>query len=506
MERKPFKFVLNNLRDENIYLLFTADAVSGSTGITVNQPICITAVTDNTLVFDYVNSGRLYFVEGPIYSGTPIGPNTAYYYSWIEFSQKHADITGNTHQFWVNLTNVDVSAMQLSLSGTATDGTTFSLGYEKSANDIIKYCKDNFVGSINNTGKPKVIAPNVNGKPYPRYNDYFKSLVKSNAAMTIVSDGSPAVTFTGNFCETVDNIGLLNVLLKDVNGNTIKIYSSAITSDIIYRCDGATLYYNDICYPENRGDSGATAVVTNSVFRNIMIGLNEGYFSTTGTNSTCDFAAMTPFTNGGNDYAEYIHSVSNSYGYPYADNNLKVLVTPTASTETALYITICKDDTPFGYTAGKFTPQTPSCGNYEINIGQDSNVGKVTCDNLQFPQQENGAYMGYIPKSDDWNKIWFDDGVNKNYILYNTKDIQTGATEANVIWSGANGQSVLVGAPPQWQKLPAGATGEYTLNYGSNVTINPLANNPIEPQKKSCWRIIIAKILEYIIFWNKWSK
>ncbi len=478
MTSQPFKFVLNNLRNNDINLLFTADKVVGSTGITINEPIAITAITNNTLLFDYVDSGRLYFVDGPILSGNPLGPNSAYYYTWIEFSQKNNDITGNTKQFWVNLTNVDVTAMQLSLSGTSTDGEDFSLGYEKSANDIIDYCNTKFKGSINNLGKPKVIAPNVNGLPYPSYDDYVTMLVDNNSELMIISDGSPSVTFTGNFCNIEDEIGTLNLSIKDTNGNTIKIYSTGLTTDIIYRCDGATLYYNDICYLQNRGDSGSTAVITNSVFRNIMIGLNEGYFSKDGTNSSCDFSAISPFTNGGNGYAEYIHSVSNSYGFPYADNNLKVLVTPIASIETPLVITICDDDKPFGYTEGKFTPQTPSCGEYEFNIGPSSNVGKITCGNFEFPQQSDGSYWGYIPESADWKELCFNDGITKNYILYNTKDIQTGST-TNVIAIGENGEQVINGALPMWVKLPSAATAKYSLQFGASNTLNPNANNPV---------------------------
>ena len=59
-----------------------------------------------------------------------------------------------------------------------------------------------------------------------------------------------------------------------------------------------------------------------------MIGINEGYFSMTNpaNNDNSMFPGLVPFATGdGNQYAQVIHEGSNSYGFPYADSNLKVL-------------------------------------------------------------------------------------------------------------------------------------------------------------------------------------
>ena len=46
-------------------------------------------------------------------------------------------------------------------------------------------------------------------------------------------------------------------------------------------------------------------------------------------------------------YAQIIHETSNSYGFPYADSNLKTLLV--AAIDTPIAVTILKDDESGGY-------------------------------------------------------------------------------------------------------------------------------------------------------------
>jgi len=55
------------------------------------------------------------------------------------------------------------------------------------------------------------------------------------------------------------------------------------------------------------------------------------------------FLREKPFRNSqGNVYAQIVHETSNSYGFPYADANLKTLVV--AAIDSPITLTILKDD------------------------------------------------------------------------------------------------------------------------------------------------------------------
>lgn len=97
--------------------------------------------------------------------------------------------------------------------------------------------------------------------------------------------------------------------------------------------------------PQNRPDNGArdaSTVYTNSLFRNLCIGINEGYFTAEGPNDSSKFSSEKPFRNSqGNVYAQILHETSNSYGFPYADANLKTL--PVAAIDSPITLIILKD-------------------------------------------------------------------------------------------------------------------------------------------------------------------
>jgi hypothetical protein len=75
------------------------------------------------------------------------------------------------------------------------------------------------------------------------------------------------------------------------------------------------------------------------LFRNLCIGINEAYFTANGPNDSWKFSSDKPFQNGqGNVYAQIMHESSNSYGFPYADSNLKPLLVASIATPVTLTI------------------------------------------------------------------------------------------------------------------------------------------------------------------------
>ena len=139
------------------------------------------------------------------------------------------------------------------------------------------------------------------------------------------------------------------ISLTSAEGDTFQVLQSQFTTEICYRCDGGTLIYNGATVDQNQSPQTTDAqLYANSTFRNILIGINEGYFKNAGPNISEAFPGQVPFATGdGSKYAQVLHENSNSYGFPYADSNLKVLIT--ADPSKTLTMTICTDLEAIGY-------------------------------------------------------------------------------------------------------------------------------------------------------------
>lgn len=283
-------------------------------------------------------------------------PNSNQYYGWIEFSK-----TSETDGLWINLSNVDIVGLPLALDGVLPTGDAFSLGYKKSVNDIITDLKNNALTGTTpaaaikqcDNGSVKIIAPNIQFPAYRSYQPYLDELAQAQAKLTIHTDTpkhAASKVFTGSFSDTDTIISLTD------GTDTFEVLKSQFKTEYLYRCDGGTVIYNGETVDMNRNDESgenASAVYTNSVFRNLCTGINEGYFSPTGDNDSSKFLSETPFQGGrGNAYAAIIHEASNSYGYPYADGNLKTLIE--AGGESTVTLTIMKDDETGHYSAVGF--------------------------------------------------------------------------------------------------------------------------------------------------------
>jgi hypothetical protein len=205
-------------------------------------------------------------------------------------------------------------------------------------------------------GRTKIVAPNIQFPFYRGYEDYLDTLTTGGSRLSIQTDtpiGGSSKTFTGAFTQGRyrDLADASPILTMTSGSDTFQILKNQFTTEFLYRCDGGTIVFNGATLPQNRpDDSGhnASAVYTNSLFRNLCIGVNEGYFTAEGPNDSTKFSSEKPFGNGqGNVYAQIMHETSNSYGFPYADANLKTLLV--AAIDSPITLTILRDDEPGDY-------------------------------------------------------------------------------------------------------------------------------------------------------------
>ncbi len=354
--------VVNNRGDESqLYLLLTATSAGGLEGIALGKSTLLedflTGNPSHSFAADTLVGARLYVGYGAMPPAPD--PNSTQYYGWIEFSRNETD-----KGVWLNLSNVDIVGLPLALSGKlADDGNPFSLGYKKSVRDIIADMKsraltrqDPAVLKDCGGGRTKVVAPNIQFPFYRGYDDYLNTLTTAGARLTIQTDtpiGEKSKTFTGSFSKgRYQDLADTGPILTITSGaDTFQILKSQFTTEYLYRCDGGTIVFNGATLPQNRPDRAghdASAVTTNSLFRNLCIGVNEGYFTADGPNDSTKFSSDKPFGNGqGNVYAQIIHESSNSYGFPYADANLKTLLV--AALDSPITLTILRDDAAGGF-------------------------------------------------------------------------------------------------------------------------------------------------------------
>ncbi|HEX8664785.1 MAG TPA: beta-1,3-glucanase family protein [Beijerinckiaceae bacterium] len=354
--------VVNDRGDETqIHLLLTAASNTGLKGLELGKSTPIgdffAGSPSHSFSAETLVGSRLYVGYGAMPPAPD--PNGNQYYGWIEFSRGAAD-----NGVWLNLSNVDIVGLPLTLKGKlADDGQPFSLGYKRPVKDIVADMKtraltrqDPAVVKDCGGGRTKIVAPNIQFPFYRGYDDYLNALTMAGAALAIRTDtpiGRSAKTFTGAFARGRyrDLPGDGPILAITSGSDRFEILKSQFTTEYLYRCDGGTILFNGATLPQNRPDNrgqDASAVYTNSLFRNLCIGINEGYFTADGPNDSTKFSSEKPFGNGqGNVYAQIVHESSNSYGFPYADSNLKTLLV--AAVDSPITLTILRDDEAGGY-------------------------------------------------------------------------------------------------------------------------------------------------------------
>ena len=473
-----------------LHVLLTADSSSGVTGLT---PGTVTPLTDDmSITFDTIQSGRLYIGYGQ-FPNPPL-PQGPEYYGWIEFSRMSTDTA-----VWINLSNVDILGLPLTVEGTDSTGTAFTLGYKTPMTNATP--ADCIIGQVKailtdgtasggsaavvktNTGQEKILAPNHVPASYRSYDSYLSSLTDSSAAnypasLKILSDtptnGSP-VQMNGNFKNAA--LGNDNIIeLTSADGTQVcHITKSNLTSQIIYECDGGYMNWSTdsgatfTAIHQNRtavNDPKSTAAertITNSVFREIMIGINEGYFSMTNpaNNDNSMFPGLVPFATGnGNQYAQVIHEGSNSYGFPYADSNLKVLIT--AELGSTLTLNVIADDATKDYTAPSTdSSNQPQSGTYQFGIGTGSQgLGVIKIGNWRYLPDSTGAYGGFLPDLPNWTKMEFSGLGTDKYIWVKNNNVAegTGATQCLTQACVINNDVLVWGAGLAWNGSVAAPT------------------------------------------------
>lgn len=192
--------------------------------------------------------------------------------------------------------------------------------------------------------------------------------------------------------------------------------------------------------------------------------MNEGYFTPNGRNNSADYGFSPPFSGGqGNKYAQIIHETSNSYGFPYADGNLKTLIQATPTCPVTL--TICDDDVPFGYDSTPPGPASqPSSGSYQFGIGSGSGeLGVIKIGGFRYLANDSGAYGGFLPTRPEWTRMYFSGAGHNKYIWYRT--VGDGQVEA---------KGCFTGGAPAWNS-------QKVLTWGAGVSWKPGADSPAFP-------------------------
>jgi hypothetical protein len=361
MSKFTFKVVNNRGDETQIYLLLTSISSTGLEGIELAKSTLIkdffAANPSHSFSAETLVGSRLYVAYGTMPPAPD--PNSDQYYGWVEFSRNATD-----KGVWLNLSNVDIVGLPLTLNGNLADnGKPFSLGYKNPVKDIVSDLKtraltrqDPAVAKDCGGGRTKIVAPNIQFPFYRRYDDYLNTLTVAGAKLTVQTDtpiDGASKTFTGTFAKgRYQDLANSSPILTITSGSdTFEILKSQFTTEYLYRCDGGTIVFNGATLPQNRNDQAghdASAVTTNSLFRNLCIGINEGYFTADGANDSRKFSSEKPFGNGqGNVYAQIMHETSNSYGFPYADANLKTLLV--AAIDSPITLTILRDDEAGGY-------------------------------------------------------------------------------------------------------------------------------------------------------------
>lgn len=501
MTIQPIQFNIVNLRnlvEDGLELNFAITSNNGPTDpattiisnasvdIQMNTSYPLSIFTGDTmeLGMNFINSGRMYFGYGQLpnnVSGStaPI-PEGDQYYGWIEFSRKATDMC-----LWINLSNVDIVALPIALSSS-----TWSLGYKNPVTAITNTLATSYPGcSVVCKGgtKTKIVAPGINNAPYPRFDDYLSSLYTAGSDLCINSDTLSDGTqkqFVGYFMGWDPEPC---IFLESNSGDTFLLSFNQFTNDIVYRGDGGTITYNGVVIDQNRSGSTDDVISSNSVFRNLVIGMNEGYFETNptysdGTNYSMNYSYLKPFGENGDKgsmYAKIIHENSNSYGFAYSDSNLKTLIQSPLNQVVDLYIVRDDDASGLCYVNNESsTTNCPGLGPTYISFGQNSDsLGNIRIGNCNYPATlPNVGTAGVLPWIDGYVEVRFMGTVGAdgkpNYILVNTKTL-------DFIVTDENGNACLTGGNPTITDVN-NAKGQVIgkqLTWGANISWNAGSGN-----------------------------
>lgn len=504
-------------------VLLTGNEITNldTTQIEINKPRKLSDIPGGKITLDTIESGRLYLIEADLSDldidqttgtlQTALDPKSDLYYGWIEFSATADDISQG--RIWSNLTNVDMVGLPLSLAGKL-DSESWHLGIKASANDIRKTLKDNVLLPQSppqaspaiidcEQSREKVIAPNIVPEAFPSFETYIQELSNKEAEVVINTDFLSSrgwVEYRGSFKKTTGDFAtsteiILEMTTTDSFQDKIQITKKNLNDQIVKECDGGTLIFtpgggSPETLPQNVQPADSKnpdadkdqRTLTNSAFRNILIGINEGYFEKDQINYSRNFPYLSPFIQGkGNPYAQVIFENTNSYGFPYADSNLKVLVT--SSPQQELTLTTFDDDQVFGFSNEadlELFSNEPQTGDYEFGIGSDSeSLGTIKIGSCRYVPNAAGAYGGAFPVLDDWTKMEF--LGPDTFIWIKTPDPKlpnpgSQGVEASGCFQQQDSQGNWNDFTPTWIAGPP-----IKLTWGANIRWKPGQPSPAQP-------------------------
>lgn len=320
------KSAVTNPKD--IFLLLTGNSFKGS-GITVGTPTTLASLTNNSFDLTQIDGGRLYISYYTKLPKNP-APTSDNYYGYIELT------LGTDKVLWTDLSSVDTFGVPIAMALGAT-----KLGYSKSHNTIVQEIATALGGTNgtavqrkNGKGNTKVVGANVLYMNQPSYASYLKTLQGKSLTIKSLPTSPLKYDFTGTF-KSDGSVSLASTTPK----LTFEIPAADLNNKTIYLSNGDCVYNGKKRNAMSPNDTCA------AVYRDVMVGINEGYFSATGKNNSSLFPTMTPFASGhGNAYAKVIHEGSDSYGYPFSDLNLKTLIKVPVTSASNLDLIILADD------------------------------------------------------------------------------------------------------------------------------------------------------------------
>ncbi len=504
----------------DMLVMITGDDILNLSPITAEVPTLLSTIPNGQITLDQIDGGRLYLIEASLSDldidpttnklKTSLDPKSNIYYSWIEFSATATDVTEG--RIWSNLTNVDMVTLPLIMKGTLGKNN-WHLGYKASVNDIRTDLVPNVVASGSSAiiscsnNREKIVAPNIKPAEYPTLEDYVQILSDNEAPLIIYSDHLDSrgfVEFRGSFKKTSQpSDTILELISQDNFQNKIVCTKQNLTDKIMKECDGGELKYTndkgDTCSIKQNAQETDTPetgcfpltkderTMTNSVFRNILIGINEGYFEPDQNNYSTSFPFLTPFPKAGqgNQYAKVLFDNSNSYGFPYADSNLKVLVT--SDIGLPLDLTIIDDNKAEGFSTEAeldIFANEPQTGTFDFGIGDGSeSLGIIRLGECRYVPTDKGAYGGFLPTLNDWTKMEFT-GTQDAFIWIKTPDQGLSAAaapdvEATGCFQQKNANGDFVDITLKWNLT------NNKLDWGANIRWKPGATSPAKPTTNS---------------------
>lgn len=337
--------VIQNQTGSDVFV--QATGTGGSASIPLAQPLALSNLPLTgglpSFTIDNLSAGRLYFSRGAVMPAGDLDPGNPNVAS-IRYDSVELTVDGTPFAS-ANLTAVDQFALAMTLESLDSQGQVLhTLDYRKNAMEVIALLRTLAPKAVvprdANQSFVRVLSPLKEPDLYPSFDNYVSTL--DGQAIEIAGHffGNPQSDYV--YSGRIEHGGVtLTSADKSVN---LVIAAADLNNTSIYRSNGAYMI-NGKAGSIDQNDVNA------AVYRDVMTGLNLGYFSATDptANNSANWGPLVPFaSSNGNRYADIIYQASDSYGFPFADNKLKVLLKLDSNSVSALRITLRADEAHSG--------------------------------------------------------------------------------------------------------------------------------------------------------------